>query len=113
MGKRVKNALRGAGAHLRCRGDRGASGRRAGDRCRGAPSQPPPPPAPLGVFGDSLPGAGNLLLTLSPQFVGNAHSLVGTQGLSPQQIVATTPWYWNPRSRCAWFQFDDWTSCNQ
>ena len=59
-------------------------------------SQPATPPAPLGVFGDSLPGAGNLLLTLSPQFVGNAHSLVGTQGLSPQQIVATTPWYWNP-----------------
>jgi opacity protein-like surface antigen len=59
-------------------------------------SQPAPPPVPLGVFGDSLPGAGNLLVTLSPQFVGNAHSLIGTQGVSPQQIVATTPWYWSP-----------------
>ena len=39
--------------------------------------------------GDALPGAGNLLITVSPQFVGNAHSLVGTKGVSPQQIVAT------------------------
>ena len=61
-----------------------------------APSQPAPPPVPLGVFGDALPGAGNLLLTLSPQFQGNSHSLIGTQGVSSQQIVATTPWYWSP-----------------
>jgi len=60
------------------------------------PAQPAPPPVPLGVFGDSLPGAGNLLLTLSPQFVGNANSLIGTRYASPQQIVATTPWYWGP-----------------
>ena len=57
---------------------------------------PPPPPVPLGVFGDTLPGAGNLVLTLSPQFVHLAHELIGTQGVSPQQIVATTPWYWGP-----------------
>ncbi|BDV38487.1 outer membrane protein [Methylocystis bryophila] len=60
------------------------------------PAQPAPPPAPLGVFGDALPGAGNLLVTLSPTFIGNAHSLIGTQGVSAQQIVATTPWYWGP-----------------
>ncbi len=60
------------------------------------PAQPAPPPVPLGVFGDALPGAGNLLITLSPQFIGNAHSLIGTQGVSAQQIVATTPWYWGP-----------------
>ncbi len=61
-----------------------------------SPAQPVPPPVPLGVFGDALPGAGNLLLNLSPQFIGNANSLVGTQWVSPQQIVATTPWYWGP-----------------
>jgi len=60
------------------------------------PAQPTPAPVPLGVFGDSLPGAGNLLLTLSPQFVESANSLIGTQYASPQQIVATTPWYWGP-----------------
>jgi len=59
-------------------------------------AQPAPPPVPLGVFGDTLPGPGNLVLTLSPQFVHLAHELIGTQGLSPQQIVATTPWYWGP-----------------
>ena len=61
-----------------------------------AQSTPAPPPVPLGVFGDTLPGAGNLVLTLSPQFVHLAHELIGTQGVSPQQIVATTPWLWGP-----------------
>ncbi|WP_162009670.1 outer membrane protein [Methylocystis heyeri] len=60
--------------------------------------RPAPPPVPLCVFGDALPGAGKLLLTLSPQFSGNANSLVGARGVSSQQIVATTPWYWSPLS---------------
>ncbi len=60
------------------------------------PTQPALAPVPLGVFGDTLPGAGNLLLTLSPQFVGSANSLIGTRAVSSQQIVATTPWYWSP-----------------
>ena len=49
------------------------------------------------MFGDALPGAGNLQVTLAPQFVGSANSLIGTHGVSSQQIVATIPWYWNPQ----------------
>ncbi len=112
MGKRVKNALRGVALISVV----AATAAQAAD----APAigvAPPPPtplaPAPIGVFGDALPGAGNLLLTLSPQFVGSANSLIGTHGVSSQQIVATIPWYWNPRSRCASFRSDGWTSCSR
>ena len=79
MGKRVKNALRGVALISVVAATRGASGRRAGDRRRAAISAPSLAPAPLGVFGDALPGAGNLLITLSPQFVGSANSLIGAQ----------------------------------
>jgi len=58
--------------------------------------EPASPPVPLGVFGDSLPGAGSVLLTLLPQFQGYSHSLIGTQRVSSAQIAATTPWYWSP-----------------
>ena len=94
MGKRAKTALRGVALISVV----AASAAQAADApaIGVAPPISPPSlaPAPLGVFGDALPGAGNLLITLSPQFVGSAHSLIGTQGVSPQQIVATTPWYW-------------------
>ena len=97
MGKRAKIALRGVALISVV----AASAAQAADApaIGVAPPISPPSlaPAPLGVFGDALPGAGNLLITLSPQFVGSAHSLIGTQGVSPQQIVATTPWYWNPQ----------------
>ncbi|MGC1862961.1 MAG: outer membrane beta-barrel protein [Methylocystis sp.] len=95
MGKRVKNALRGVALISVV----AATAAQAADDSKvepAPPSQPARPPVPLGVFGDFLPGAGNLLINVMPQFIGNAHSLIGTQGVSPQQIVATTPWYWAP-----------------
>jgi opacity protein-like surface antigen len=56
----------------------------------------PPPPVPLAVFGDNLPEPGRATLSLIPTFGNNSHSLIGTKGVSSQQIVTTIPWYWNP-----------------
>jgi hypothetical protein len=66
---------------------------------------PPPPPAdaplslppgPLGVFGVDMPAAGRLTFSVGAQFLNCSHSLLGTQGVSSQQLVATVPWYWSP-----------------
>ncbi len=96
MGKRVKNALRGV-ALISVVAATAAQAADAPAISVAPPAPPPLAPAPLGVFGDALPGAGNLLITLSPQFVGSANSLIGARGVTSQQIVATTPWYWNPQ----------------
>ena len=60
-----------------------------------APSSPPPP-VPLAVFGDNMPEPGRATLSIIPTFANNSHSLIGTRGVSSQQIVTLTPWYWNP-----------------
>jgi opacity protein-like surface antigen len=57
---------------------------------------PKPPPPPLGVFGDSMPDPGHLTLSLIPTFYTNAHQLVGTKGVTPQQIITNYGWYWDP-----------------
>lgn len=64
-----------------------------------APSVPAPSlaPAPLGVFGADMPAAGRLVVSVIPQFANFSHTLIGTRGVSSQQVVATTPWSWNPK----------------
>ncbi len=54
------------------------------------------PPAPLGVFGVDMPAAGRLTFSVGAQFSNYSHSLLGTQGVSSQQLAATVPWYWIP-----------------
>ena len=49
------------------------------------------------MFGDALPGAGNSSAHPLAAIRGSANSLIGTHGVSSQQIVATIPWYWNPQ----------------
>jgi hypothetical protein len=61
-----------------------------------ADAQPPLPPGPLGVFGVDMPAAGKLTFSVGAQFSNLSHSLLGTQGVSSQQLVATVPWYWSP-----------------
>ncbi len=57
----------------------------------------PPPPVPIGVFGDNLPDPGRLTLTVIPQFGENAHNRVGTRTVTSQQVATMLPgWYWNP-----------------
>ena len=46
-----------------------------------------------------MPAAGKLVLSVIPQFANFSHTLIGTQGVSSQQVVATTPWYWNPAQK--------------
>jgi hypothetical protein len=57
---------------------------------------PPPPPSPLGVLGADMPKAGGLVVSIIPQFVMRATNLIGTTAVSSQQIVSTTPWYFDP-----------------
>ncbi|MGA3062695.1 MAG: alpha-amylase, partial [Methylocystis sp.] len=61
------------------------------------PLLPPPIPlAPLGVFGVDMPAAGKLTFSVGALFWNLSHSLLGTQGVSSQQLAATVPWYWSP-----------------
>ncbi len=68
-----------------------------------APPPPPAPaplaPAPLGVFGADMPPAGKLVLSIIPQFVGRSTTLVGRRSVSSQEVVAVTPWYFDPRQK--------------
>jgi opacity protein-like surface antigen len=57
---------------------------------------PKPPPVPLAVFGDAMPDPDHLTLSVIPTFYTNAHQLVGTKGVTPQQIIANYGWYWDP-----------------
>jgi hypothetical protein len=59
-------------------------------------SAPPPPPAPLGVFGADMPKAGKTVLSIIPQFSNMSTLLQGSSVVSPAQVVATTPWYYDP-----------------
>ncbi|HEY8124461.1 MAG TPA: alpha-amylase, partial [Methylocystis sp.] len=43
-----------------------------------------------------MPEPGRATLSIIPTFANNSHSLIGTRGVSSQQIVTLTPWYWNP-----------------
>lgn len=60
---------------------------------------PPLAPAPLGVFGADMPGAGKLIFSVIPQFIGRSTSLEGARAVSSQEIVAITPWYFDPRQK--------------
>jgi len=46
------------------------------------------PPAPLGVFGADMPGAGKWVISLSPSVVRNQSSQIGTTAVSPDDIVS-------------------------
>jgi hypothetical protein len=67
---------------------------------KGAPTAPaaaPLAPAPLGVFGADMPPEGRLVLSIIPQFANLSHRLKGTRSVSPEEVVATTPWFIDPR----------------
>jgi len=78
---------------------------RAADLAGNLSDAPPParadaapslPPGPLGVFGVDMPAADRLTFSVGAQFSNLSHSLLGTQGVSSQQLAATIPWYWAP-----------------
>lgn len=60
---------------------------------------PAPPPAPLGVFGADMPAAGKLVVSVIPQFANLSHTLIGRRTVSSEEVVATTPWFYNPRAK--------------
>ncbi len=57
---------------------------------------PKPPPPPLSVFGDNMPDPGKATFSIIPTFANYSHMLVGTQGITSQQIVTSVGWYWAP-----------------
>jgi hypothetical protein len=54
------------------------------------------PPAPLGVFGSDVPAVGKISFAVSGGFTGMAGSRIGQRVVSPEFIVSTTPWYFDP-----------------
>ena len=43
-----------------------------------------------------MPDPGKLTISVIPLFQDNAHTLVGTQNVSSQQVITNYRWYWNP-----------------
>lgn len=58
-----------------------------------------PPPSPLGVFGADMPAAGKLVVSIIPQFANLSTIMKGTRAVSPEEVVATTPWYIDPTKK--------------
>lgn len=58
---------------------------------------PPPPPPPLGVFGAVVPGAGKLLVSITPTFGNLSGIKMGTRTVSNEYIVTTVPFFLNPK----------------
>jgi opacity protein-like surface antigen len=57
---------------------------------------PKPPPVPLAVFGDNMPDPGRLTFSVIPTFANFSHMMVGTKGVTSQQVVTSYGWYWAP-----------------
>jgi hypothetical protein len=60
------------------------------------PSRRKTPPAPLGVFGSDIVAVGKFSVAVSGVFTGLANSRIGTRVVSPEYIVSTTPWFFDP-----------------
>jgi hypothetical protein len=54
------------------------------------------PPAPLGIFGSDIAAVGKFSVAFSGVFTGLANSRIGTRIVSPEYIVSTTPWFFDP-----------------
>ena len=64
-----------------------------------APSDAPkPPPPPLSVFGDNMPDPDHLTFSVIPTFANFSHMMVGTHGVTSQQVVTNYGWYWSPQA---------------
>ncbi|PPD08198.1 MAG: alpha-amylase [Methylocystis sp.] len=61
------------------------------------PTKQKAPPAPLGVFGSDIAAVGKFSVGFSGVFTGLANSRIGTKIVSPEYIVSTTPWFFDPR----------------
>lgn len=60
-------------------------------------TQPPaPPPAPMGVFGADMPGAGKFGIAVIANFANLSGQRIGTRGVSSAFVAATTPYFLNP-----------------
>lgn len=64
---------------------------------RSGQPRPAPPPAPLGVFGADMPGAGKIVLSITPVFANLSGIRMGTRTVWNEYIVSTVPFFLNPR----------------
>lgn len=55
------------------------------------------PHMPIGVFIADMPPPGRLVLAIAPNYTQSSGILIGSQPVTPQFIVQTTPWFFNPR----------------
>lgn len=62
-----------------------------------AAKPPAPPPAPMGVFGAAVPGAGKLVVSLNSAFGNLSGIKMGTRTVSNEYIVTNVPFFLNPR----------------
>lgn len=73
-----------------------AASAQAGDAATGSVS-PAPPPAPMGVFGAAVPGAGKLVVSINSAFGNLSGIKMGTRTVSNEYIVTNVPFFLNPR----------------
>ena len=55
------------------------------------------PHIPIGVFIGEMPAPNKLVVAVSPNYSESSGMLVGRTSTSPQRVVLTTPWFFNPR----------------
>lgn len=55
------------------------------------------PHVPIGVFIAEMPAPKKLVVAVAPNYSESSGMLVGTAPISPQKVVLTTPWFFNPR----------------
>ena len=58
---------------------------------------PKRPHVPIGVFIAEMPAPNKLVIAIAPNYSGSSGMLVGSTPISPQKVVLTTPWFFNPR----------------
>jgi hypothetical protein len=55
------------------------------------------PHVPIGVFIAEMPAPNSLVVAVAPNYAEQSGMLLGSKGISPQSVVSTTPWFFNPR----------------
>ena len=57
----------------------------------------PRPHVPIGVFIAEMPAPKSVVFAVAPVYSESSSMLIGDRSISPQEVVATTPWFFYPK----------------